>query len=85
MELRLNSEGVHYLVGVPLKDRPELFSQVVVQPGELDWLPPDYAVAAFSTREEAERAMKELGDRLPKPARVYRVVVTCLDGGAEKG
>ena len=38
MELRLNKEGMQYILGLPVKDDPVLFSQVILSPGELEWL-----------------------------------------------
>lgn len=61
------------MVGMPLKDKPQFFSQIVLHPGELAWLPEDGAVTTFSTLEDAKRAVKELYGRLPKPLMIYQV------------
>lgn len=75
MEFRLNREGVQYIVGMPLKDKPHFFSQVILHPGELAWLPKESMTIAFSTLEEAQRAVEELGDELPQPLAIYKVSV----------
>ncbi len=88
MELRLNNEGVQYVIGLPVRDDPALFSQVVLSPGELEWLPSEVTVTGFSSLAEARRAKDELQIRehLSKSLRLCQVTINRLaDESAEAG
>ena len=80
MELRLNKEGIQYILGLPVKDDPALFSQVVLSPGELEWLPPEVTIAGFSSLADARRAREELRDRLAESPCLYQVTTNRLEG-----
>ena len=60
MELRLNKEGIQYVLGLPLKDKPSLFSQVILSAGELEWFPSEATIAGFSSLADTQRAKEEL-------------------------
>jgi hypothetical protein len=79
MELRLNNEGVQYVIGLPVRDDPALFSQVVLTPGELKWLPSEVTVTGFSSLAEARRARDEIQDRLAGSPRLYQVTINRLE------
>ena len=78
MELQLNKEGIQYILGLPVKDDPALFSQVIVAPGELKWLPPEMSITGFSSLDDAQRAKEELQDRLGGSPCVYQVTIDRL-------
>ena len=79
MELRLNKEGVQYILGLPVKDAPALFSQVVLSPGELEWLPSDATATGFSSLADAQRAKEDLRDRLAESPCLYQVTINRLE------
>jgi len=79
MELRLNKEGGQYVLGLPDKDAPGPFSQVVFSPGELEWLPPEVTITGFSSLAEAQRAKKEIQDRLAESPCLYQVTINHLE------
>ncbi len=78
MELQLNREGIQYVLGLPVKDDPALFSQVIVTPGELEWLSPEMSITGFSSLDDAQRAKEELQDRLAGSLCVYQVTIDRL-------
>ena len=79
MELRLNKEGVQYVLGLPVKDDPALFSQVILSPGELEWLPSEVTATGFSSLADAQRAKEELRDRLAESPSLYQVTINRLE------
>ena len=79
MELRLSNEEVQYVLGLPIKDDPTLFSQVVLSPGELEWLPPEVMATGFSSLADARRAKEELRDHLAESSCIYQVTVKRLE------
>ena len=79
MELRLNKEGIQYVLGLRVKDDPALFSQVVLSPGELEWLPSEVTVTGFSSLADAQRAKEELRHHLAEPPWLYQVTINRLE------
>ena len=78
MELRLSKEGIQYVLGLPVKDNPSLFSQVILSAGELEWLPSEVTVTGFSSIDDAQRAKEELRDRLAGSPRIYQMTINRL-------
>lgn len=88
MELRLNNEGIQYVIGLPARDNPALFSQVVLSPGELEWLPSEVTMTGFASLAEARRAKDELQiqEHLSEPLCFYQVTIDRMgDEQAETG
>jgi hypothetical protein len=81
VELRLNKEGVQYVLGLPVKGNPTLFSQVVLSPGELEWLPSEVATTGFSSLADAHRVEEELRDNLTELPCFYQVTINRLEIG----
>jgi hypothetical protein len=63
MELRLNKEGVQYVLNLPDKDVPGPFPQVVFFPSELEWPSPEVTITDSSSLTETQRTKKEIRDR----------------------
>ena len=81
MELRPHKEGVQYILGLPVKDAPALFSQVVLSRGELEWLPPEVTATGFSSLADAKRAKEDLRNRLAESTCLYQVSIRRLEQG----
>lgn len=79
MELRLNKEGVQYVLGLRVKDDPALFSQLVLSPGELEWLPSEVTVRGFSSLADAQRAKEELQHHLAELPCLYQMTINRLE------
>ena len=79
MELRLNKEGVQYVLGLPVKDDPTLFSQVLLSASELEWLPSEVTATGFSSLADAQWAKEELRDHLTESPCIYQVSIKRLE------
>ena len=78
MELRLSKEGVQYVLGLPVKDNPSLFSQVILSAGELEWLPSEVTITGFSSIDDAQRAKDELRNRFDRSPSIYQMTINRL-------
>jgi len=56
MQLQLNHEGEQYIIGIPLKDKPSMFIQHIVEANLLDWVPTNEGnITSFAIIEQARR------------------------------
>ena len=78
MEFRLSKEGIQYVLGLPVKDDPVLFSQVILSPGELEWPSSEMSITGFPSLDDARRAKEELRDHLAAPPCIYQVTIKRL-------
>lgn len=84
MQLQLNHEGEQYIIGMPLQDRPGIFSQCIVDACLLDWVPRDEGnIASFQSPEQAQRAIRDLKAnsllREDDNIQIYKVNIVRLD------
>ena len=75
MELRLNKEGVQYVLGWSVKDSPALFPQMILFAGEVQWLPSEVSITGLSSLADAQQAKEELRDRLAGSTSIYQVTI----------
>ena len=78
MELRPNSEGVWYVLGVPMEDSSK-FLQVVLAPNEVEGLPLGVRVDGFENLDEARRMQEIVRLWSDRPVAIYEVRVRRLD------
>ena len=78
MELRLNKEGAQYILGLPARDDPALFSQVILSAGELEWLSSEVSIMGFSSLDDAKQAKEELRDYLTGSPYMYHMNISRL-------
>jgi hypothetical protein len=83
MQLQLNHEGEQYIIGIPLKDKPSMFIQHIVEANLLDSVPTNEGnVTSFATIEQARRAINDLTSngffREGEHPVIYKVAISCL-------
>jgi len=88
VQLQLNHEGEQYIIGIPLKDKPGIFMQQIIEASLLDWVPTNEGnIASFATMEQARRAINDLTSngffREGVHPVIYKVAISCLSEGNE--
>jgi len=78
MDFKFNKEGTQYMLGLPLRGNPTLFSQVVLSADELELMPSEVTITGFSSFAEAQRAKEELYGYLGESPCIYQVTINCL-------
>ncbi len=78
MRLQLNTEGVQYMLGLPLED-PKTFSQVILNPGEVEGLPPEISVASFEKLEDARRVREFVQQWCHRRPGIYEVRIQQIE------
>ena len=84
MQVQFNYEGEQYIIGLPLRDRPTIFNQYIVEAYLLDWVPADEGnIVYYQSFDEAQRAISDLKDkgllRTDEHFVIYKVKITRLN------
>ncbi len=78
MELRLEREGVQYVLGVPLENHSTAFSQVILHNEGLEHAS-QVSVAGFSSLSDAQRMREKLQGHFRRLC-IYEMTIKRLDG-----
>ena len=81
MQVQLNYEGEQYIIGSPLRDKPTIFNQYIVEAYLLDWVPENEGnIVSYQSFDEAQRAISVLKDkgllRTDEHSVIYKVKIT---------